>query len=60
MTDKGQHLDLSSSAKPPASRVAPDPGVGGKFLGVHFLCCDVYSRVYPNREQTAYEGHCPQ
>jgi hypothetical protein len=58
MPDKGQHLDLSSGAEPPASRVVPGPG--GKFLGVHFMCCDVYARVYPNREQTAYEGRCPR
>ena len=67
MADKGQHLDLSSGAMPPASRVVPsssgnDPGFGtaGKFLGVHFMCCDVYARVYPNRQQTAYEGRCPR
>lgn len=67
MTDKGQHLDLSSGAKPRASRVGsfssesdPGSGPGGKFLGVHFMCCDVYARVYPKRQQTAYEGRCPR
>ena len=65
MAEKGQHLDLSSGAEPPASRLVASssesqPGPGGKFLGVHFVCCDVYSRVYPNREQTAYEGCCPR
>lgn len=60
MTDKGQHLDLSSGDNRDASRDAADSGSGGKFLGVHFACCDVYSRVYPNREQTAYVGHCPR
>jgi PHP family Zn ribbon phosphoesterase len=31
-----------------------------KFLGVHFHCCSVYTRVYINRDQTAYEGACPK
>jgi hypothetical protein len=56
MDEKGHHLDLSSDA--------PTPNSGGQrakpFLGVHFTCCDVYSRVYPNRDGTAYVGHCPK
>jgi len=31
-----------------------------KFLGVHFQCCNVYSRAYLNKEQTAYKGACPR
>jgi len=31
-----------------------------RFVGVHFTCCDVYTRVYINRDQTAYEGNCPK
>ena len=29
-------------------------------MGVQFKCCDVYSRVYINRDETAYEGNCPK
>ena len=65
MEGKGQHLDLSSGVVRPGSQAAPssserEPGAAGKFLGVHFMCCDIYARVYPNREQTAYEGRCPR
>jgi len=60
MSDKGQNLDLTSGAKPDSPAAASGPVQGGRFLGVHFECCDVYSRVYPNREQTAYIGNCPR
>ena len=54
----GEHLDLSSDG--PAKR-SPDGNVPGrKFVGVHFTCCDAYTRVYINRDQTAYEGNCPK
>ncbi len=31
-----------------------------KFLGVHFQCCNVYARVYLDKEQAAYRGMCPR
>ena len=31
-----------------------------KFLGVHFVSCRVYGRLYLNREGTAYVGRCPR
>ena len=36
------------------------PGVGRAFLGIHFECCSLYSRIYKNQAGTAYEGQCPQ
>lgn len=56
MDEKGSQLDLSSDAS---------TGQGGQsserpFLGVHFACCEVYSRVYANRGRTAYVGYCPR
>lgn len=31
-----------------------------KFLGVHFKCCNIYVRVYKNRTEITYIGHCPR
>ena len=30
------------------------------FIGVMFECCNVYSRVYINKDQTAYTSRCPR
>lgn len=31
-----------------------------KFLGIMFECCNVYRRIYINKEGNAYEGRCPK
>ena len=55
----GEHLDLSSEPSPGGNGNSPATAAR-RFVGVHFVCCDVYSRVYVNRDQTAYEGNCPR
>ncbi len=30
------------------------------FLGVMFECCNVYGRLYKNKQGTHYEGKCPR
>ena len=59
MSEKGQNLDLTSSFGSLDRKNRTEAASKG-FLGVHFACCDVYSRVYLNKEQTAYLGHCPR
>jgi len=54
----GENFDISSDPKPAES---PSVGPGSRrFVGVRFACCDVYTRVYVNRAETAYEGCCPR
>jgi hypothetical protein len=31
-----------------------------EYVGVTFKCCRVYSRIYINKERTAYVGWCPK
>lgn len=52
----GEHLDLSSE-ECPQSRTAESLR---PFVGIRFACCDVYARIYRDREETAYVGHCPR
>jgi hypothetical protein len=54
----GEHLDLTSDTPFSGRKEAPDSR--RRFVGVHFVCCDVYTRVYVNRDETAYEGNCPK
>jgi hypothetical protein len=51
----GENLDLTN-----ADGRQPKPAGSRRFVGVHFVCCDVYTRVYVNRDETAYEGNCPK
>ncbi len=56
MQEKGLHLDLTSETS--ANNTSAEPAKS--FLGVHFTCCEVYARIYPNRGVTAYVGYCPR
>ena len=64
----GENLDLSSDPpRPVGNRTEQTPAGGARtasttrrFVGVQFLCCDLYARVYINRDETAYHGNCPR
>ena len=58
MPENGRNLDLTSDSV--ASGSGERRASTGQFLGVHFACCDIYTRIYPNRDKTAYIGHCPR
>ncbi|RME69111.1 MAG: hypothetical protein D6781_09330 [Verrucomicrobia bacterium] len=36
------------------------PRTGRRFLGVHFVDCRAYGRLYLNGDGTAYVGRCPR
>jgi hypothetical protein len=61
----GEHLDLTTGPDDGDDRERPVDAARGStggrpYLGVHFVCCDAYTRIYVNRERTAYVGHCPK
>ena len=58
-TMSGENLDLSSGGINARGTNSDRPNER-KFVGVQFKCCDVYTRIYINRDETAYEGNCPK
>jgi len=56
----GENLDLTNDPYGDKPRRGSDAVSGRRFVGVQFTCCDIYTRVYINRDETAYEGNCPK
>ena len=56
----GEHVDLSSELPTDKPSRAADASAQRPFLGIHFTCCQTYSRIYINAQATAFEGRCPR
>ena len=54
----GERLDLYSDGPEPSGSAGETRSK--RFIGVRFACCDVYVRIYINREENAYLGNCPR
>ncbi|NRA26328.1 MAG: hypothetical protein HRU10_03655 [Opitutales bacterium] len=69
-TPPGNYLDVqigangsespAIEASDPTSPGASEPGVPKKYLGVHFVECHAYGRMYPNFTNTHFVGRCPK
>jgi hypothetical protein len=56
----GEHVDLSSELPTGKSPRPAEATSNRPFLGIHFTCCQVYSRIYMNAQGAAFEGRCPR
>ena len=41
-------------------RATGAPTANRPWIGIHFQCCGVYTRVYRRPDDTRYEGRCPK
>lgn len=51
-------IDLTSEPRGGSEKTRPADR--RPFLGIHFACCGVYSRVYMNASGSAFAGNCPR
>lgn len=65
MTDSTPKLDLvldvDGTVRDVTQGTGSDSSSNGRpWIGIHFQCCGVYTRVYRRHDDTRYEGRCPK
>jgi hypothetical protein len=51
---------MTSDKEKQVQHARQQPKAARKYVGVRFNCCGIYTRIYVNKEGTAYEGKCPK
>ncbi|MFM1919646.1 MAG: hypothetical protein RLZZ303_1280 [Candidatus Hydrogenedentota bacterium] len=44
----------------PSAESSPGANTPRPWIGMHWKCCHVYSRVYLNHAETHFAGNCPR
>ncbi len=64
MDEPAFHLDMSglddSSGEQEAASPSGQSLANRPWVGVHFDCCSVYTRLYRSADGTVYRGVCPR
>lgn len=60
MSEEPDYILDISGLEESSGEASADQAAGRKWIGIKFDCCGTYSRIYRNREGTAYEGFCPK
>ncbi|MCG8407191.1 MAG: endonuclease Q family protein [Phycisphaerales bacterium] len=57
----GYIIDIVSSVEADVSGFESEDATNERpWVGVHFECCGVYTRVYRDAEARQYDGRCPR
>ena len=57
---EGLKINLNSFHEWGPAKIPPGSPQPRPFLGIHFVNCGTYGRIYQNKEGSAYIGHCPK
>lgn len=54
-------LEVDGTVRDPADAPGTDKSSHARpWIGIHFQCCGVYTRVYRSHDASRYEARCPK